>query len=79
MSALQFREFMIDSTVHLAKPGDVIFKRNEYTNSVFSIVDGRVNVQINAGNQGYNLVTKYRKAKYYSLDLEEAKRATNKK
>ena len=48
MSALQFREFMIDSTVHLAKPGDVIFKRNEYTNSVFSIVDGRVNVQINA-------------------------------
>ncbi len=38
-----------------------------------------VNVQINAGNQGYNLVTKYKKAKYYSLDVEEAKRATNKK
>ena len=50
MSALQFREFMIDSAVHLAQPGDVIFKRNEYTNSVFSIVDGRVNVQINAEN-----------------------------
>ena len=38
-----------------------------------------VNVQINAGNQGYNLVTKYKKAKYYSLDIEEAKRVTNNK
>ena len=38
-----------------------------------------VNVQINAGNQGYNLVTKYKKAKYYSLDVEEARRAANKK
>ena len=38
-----------------------------------------VNVQINAGNQGYNLVTKYKQAKYYSLDIEEAKRVTNNK
>lgn len=34
-----------------------------------------VNVQINAGNQGYNLVTKYMGAEYYSLDMEEARRA----
>ncbi len=47
MSALQFREFMIDSTVHRVKAGDEIFHRNDYTNSVYSIVDGRVNVQIN--------------------------------
>ena len=38
-----------------------------------------VNVQINAGNQGYNLVTKYKRATYYSLDIEEAKRVTNNK
>ena len=38
-----------------------------------------VNVQINAGNQGYNLVTKYMGAEYYSLDMEEARRATQDK
>ena len=50
MSALQFREFMIDSTIHRIQPGEVIFNRNEYTNSVFSIVEGRVNIQINPEN-----------------------------
>ena len=38
-----------------------------------------VNAQINAGNQGYNLITKYKKADYVCLDLEEAKRAIQKK
>lgn len=38
-----------------------------------------VNAQINAGNRGYNLITKYKKANYYSLDLEEARRATQDK
>ena len=32
-----------------------------------------VNVQINAGNRGYNLVTKYKKASYYCVDMDEAK------
>lgn len=36
-----------------------------------------VNAQINAGNQGYNLITKYKKADYYCIDLEEAKKAIN--
>ncbi len=47
MTMLQLREFMIDSTVHLKQPGDVIFERNDYTNSVYSIVNGAVDVQIN--------------------------------
>ena len=49
---------------------DVICKKSKYL---------AVNVQINAGNEGYNLVTKYKKAKYYSLDIEEARRVINKK
>lgn len=47
MTMLQLREFMIDSTVHLKQPGEVIFERNDYTNSVYSIVNGAVDVQIN--------------------------------
>ena len=42
MSALQFREFMIDSTIHRVQKDDVIFLRNDYTNSVYSIVEGSV-------------------------------------
>ena len=34
-----------------------------------------VNAQINAGNFGYNLITKYTNANYYSIDLDEAKKA----
>ena len=34
MSALQFREFMIDSTIHRVQKDNVIFHRNDYTNSV---------------------------------------------
>lgn len=47
MTMLQLREFMIDSIVHLKQPGDVIFERNDYTNSVYSIVNGAVDVLIN--------------------------------
>ena len=47
MSALQFREFMIDSTIHRVQPDDVVFLRNDYTNSVYSIVEGQVNALIN--------------------------------
>ncbi len=47
MSALQFREFMIDSTIHRVQKDDVIFLRNDYTNSVYSIVEGSVSALIN--------------------------------
>ena len=63
MSALQFREFMIDSVIHLKKAGDVIFERNEYTNSVFSIVEGRVNVQINPEDE--NEVVELKKGSFF--------------
>lgn len=38
-----------------------------------------VNAQLNAGNKGYNLITKYQKAKYYCLDIDEARMAVNDK
>ena len=47
LTTLQLREFMIDSDVHTPGAGDVVFQRNEYTNSFFTIVDGLVAVQVN--------------------------------
>ena len=47
LTTLQLREFMIDSNVHTPGAGDVVFRRNDYTNSFFSIVDGQVAVQVN--------------------------------
>lgn len=47
MAPLQFREFMLDSTVHATQPGEVIFERNDFTNSVYSVVSGSVLVHIN--------------------------------
>ena len=38
-----------------------------------------VNAQINAGNKGYNLITKYKKGNYYCLDLNEGRMATRDK
>ena len=38
-----------------------------------------VNAQINAGNKGYNLISKYNKASYYCLTLDEARMAISDK
>lgn len=46
LTTLQLREFLIDSEIHTPGPGEVIFRRNDYTNSFYSIVDGGVNIQV---------------------------------
>jgi CRP-like cAMP-binding protein/thioredoxin reductase/Fe-S-cluster-containing hydrogenase component 2 len=45
MTTLQLREFMIDSEVQNPREGEVIFLKNDYTNTFFSIVDGEVLVE----------------------------------
>lgn len=44
LTMLQLREFMLDSTLHAPKPGEVIFERNDYTNSLYCIVEGEATV-----------------------------------
>jgi CRP-like cAMP-binding protein/thioredoxin reductase len=48
ITPLQLREFMIDSGILAFAPGAVIFLKNDYTNSFFSIVGGNVEVLIDA-------------------------------
>jgi CRP-like cAMP-binding protein/thioredoxin reductase len=46
LTTLQLREFMLDSTVQVPKRGEVIFNRNDYSNSFFSILEGRVAIGV---------------------------------
>jgi CRP-like cAMP-binding protein/Fe-S-cluster-containing hydrogenase component 2/thioredoxin reductase len=47
MSALQMREFMLDSTVRRHRAGEVIFERNAPGSSLFGIAYGEVRVEVN--------------------------------
>jgi CRP-like cAMP-binding protein/thioredoxin reductase/ferredoxin-like protein FixX len=53
LTPLQIREFLIHSEVYRPDPGDVIFQRNDYTNSLYSILEGEVGIQL----EGNEMVT----------------------
>ena len=46
MTTLQLREFMLDSEVLAPKSGAVIFRKDDYTNTFFSILEGEVLIEI---------------------------------
>ena len=48
ITPLQLREFMLDSDLRTPRQGEVIFERNDYTNTFFSIIEGSVEVVVNA-------------------------------
>jgi len=48
MSALQLREFMLESEVHTPRAGEVIFRKGDYTNSFYSVLQGAVLVEVAA-------------------------------
>ncbi len=50
LTSLQIREFLLHSELHSKLPNETVFKRNDYTNSLYSILDGEVGIQINPEN-----------------------------
>ncbi len=46
MSKLQLRELLLDSSLLNLQPGDLVFKKNDYTTTFFSIVTGAVEIDI---------------------------------
>jgi CRP-like cAMP-binding protein/thioredoxin reductase/Na+-translocating ferredoxin:NAD+ oxidoreductase RNF subunit RnfB len=50
LTTLQLREFLVDSELHSPKEDSVIFERNDYTNSFYSIIGGYAHVQIDPEN-----------------------------
>jgi len=45
LTHLQLREFLLDADIHAPTPGETIFRYKDYTNSVYSIVDGEVQIR----------------------------------
>jgi CRP-like cAMP-binding protein/thioredoxin reductase/Fe-S-cluster-containing hydrogenase component 2 len=45
LTTLQLREFLLDSVVHLAHRGQIVFNRNDYSNSFYSILDGKISIK----------------------------------
>jgi CRP-like cAMP-binding protein/thioredoxin reductase/Fe-S-cluster-containing hydrogenase component 2 len=45
LTLLQLRELLLESEIHRPQDGEIVFKKNDYTNSFFSIVEGAVTVE----------------------------------
>ena len=46
MTPLQLREFMLDSQIHTPSAGEVIFRKNDYSNSFYSILSGEIIIEL---------------------------------
>ena len=57
ITTLQLREFMLDSEIRTPSAGEVIFQRNDYSNSFYSIVEGSVEVEIPGGERSGQRIT----------------------
>lgn len=45
LTLLQLRELLLESEIHRPEEGSVIFQKNDYTNSFYSIVEGSVSIE----------------------------------
>ncbi len=46
LNPLVLRELILDSNIHVPKANDVVFRRNDYSNSFYTIVSGNVYIQV---------------------------------
>ena len=53
VSPLMFRELVLGSTIRVLEQGETIFKRNDYTNSFYSIFNGDVEIQADESNASH--------------------------
>ncbi len=51
INRLQLREFMLESALVTPREGEVLFRRNDYTNSFFMIVAGDVRIEGDGGKE----------------------------
>ncbi|MFM8585967.1 MAG: cyclic nucleotide-binding domain-containing protein [Gammaproteobacteria bacterium] len=56
VNPLMFRELMLGSSVHVPKSGEVVFKRNDYTNSFYTIFSGSVEIQVDDNDPAKRVV-----------------------
>jgi CRP-like cAMP-binding protein/thioredoxin reductase len=50
LTPLQLREFLLDSDIRTPKSGAVIFSRNDYSDTFFSVLEGSVSIAVDAND-----------------------------
>ncbi|MFZ6773540.1 cyclic nucleotide-binding domain-containing protein [Undibacterium sp. SXout7W] len=76
MSKLQLREFMLESNLLIPGAGSIVFKKFDYTNTFYSIVDGEVEVEVTGADGKPKLIT-LQKGKYFGeMGLISGRRRT---
>lgn len=63
LNTLLLRETMLDSQVHAFKEGETIFKRNDYSDTFFTIFIGQVGIQIS--EEDPSMVVKLREGEFF--------------
>lgn len=51
LTPVQLREFLVDSTVHRVKRGQMIYERNDFTDSLYTVLEGEVEAEIPASDE----------------------------
>ena len=76
MTTLQLREFMIDSDVHAPGEGEIVFSKDDYTNSFYSILEGEVLIDAPALNGDASSVSLGRGQFFGEIGLLSGRRRT---
>jgi len=76
MSKLQLREFVIESQILTPNENDVIFRKLDYTNTFFSVVEGEVKVEIEKEDGEKNYITLKEGAFFGEMGLVSGRRRT---
>jgi CRP-like cAMP-binding protein/thioredoxin reductase/Fe-S-cluster-containing hydrogenase component 2 len=76
LTTLQVREFLIHSEIHQPAAGEIVFKRGEFANSLYTILDGEVGIQVDPQNPA-ELVRLHRGEFFGEMALISGRRRTS--
>ena len=76
LTKLQIREVLLDSTILTPEPGSIIFNKFDYTDTFYSIIEGRVGIEI-SGEDGNPKIIKLSSGQYFGeMSLISGRRRT---
>ena len=76
LTSLQLREFLLDSDILTPTLGETIFKKNDYSNTFFSIVEGSVAIDV-SGKDGKSIQVVLNKGQFFGeMGLISGRRRT---
>ena len=76
VSNLQLREFMLDSTLLTPSAGSVIFKKFDYTNTFYSILEGSVDLELTDAGGKSRFITLHEGQYFGEMGLISGRRRT---